>query len=174
MKPSNNLLAIVRAYDLMTPPAKTNEEFRLQSQLFLNDIMPYIKAINPLFQNGKRNPQQEQCQFDALLSVAFDIGLDLFFDSPLAAITPTTASKKKLREAFLSTPAFDDRLRPELMCQMKLYKMPPLSRRGIEFRLFIGAPTFTICRRLDPSGSKAIVYAPSVMHPLLQFLCRTR
>ena len=161
------------AYALTTPPAKSKEEFRAQGQLFLEQTRPFAAAIEPLFRKNDKKSDIVQQRFDALLSVAYDIGLDSFFDSSLPKIATSRHSKHTVREAFAEVPAVDDVIRTDLAEQMRQYKMPSLTRREIEHQLFLGNPVLTIGRCKDPSGSGAIVYAPTVMHPIMQFLCRT-
>lgn len=174
MSPSNNLFALVSAYDLTRPPAVSKEDLREQGQLFLNELMPYIDAIQPLVKKCSRSSESLQCRFDALLCVSYDAGLDLFFDSRLPSLVNTSCSKGKLLEAFNDIPVMNGILRPELEKQMRLYKMPICPRRENEMRLFIGAPIFTFGRCKDPSCHNRIIYGTSVMHPLLQFLSRSK
>lgn len=174
MIPSNNLFAVAKAYNLTSPPAKSKEEYLIQGKAFLDDVKPYAEAVLPLFNKTRKKTTSAQFQFDALTSVAYDIGLDLFFDSELPSVTENKLSKRELLKIFTGIPCFENILRSEIEEQMRKYRMPILSRREIEFRLFIGSPIFSIGRCIDPSGSGEIVYSVSVMHPLIQFLCQTR
>ena len=171
---SNNLFALISAYNLTMPPAKSLDEFRSQSQEFIFTIKPFVDELSALFRKKGKVSLKEQFQFDAFLSVAFDAGLELFFDSRLPGILNKPCGKRTILEAFTSVPEWEGTLRPALAKQMSLYRMPPLSRREIEMQLYIGAPTFAIGRCKDPSDPKSIVYAPSVMHPIIQFLCRSK
>ena len=172
MFPSNNLFALIRAFDITTPPAKSKEEFRTQGEQFLDAVKPYAEALSPYFRDKKIKATILQFQFDALLSVAYDIGTELFFDNRLHEIIGKKYSKNTLFNIFTAIPVFEGTLRHELAEQMHLYKMSPLTRREIEYRLFIGAPVFEIGRCKDPSGSGEIIYAPNVLHPFFQFLYR--
>ena len=172
MLPSNNLFALVRAYDLEASPAKEKEVFISQGKQFLCDIEPYAEAIAPLFAGSGRKSSLAQFHYDAMLSVAYDIGLELFFDSRLPALIHGSHSKKAIRDAFLSLPVCYGVLRPELEEQMLSYRIKPMSRRAIEMFLFLGQPYFTIGRCRNPTYSDEIVYSVSLLHPFYQFLYR--
>lgn len=169
MSPTLNFLALVRAFDLQTPPAESKEEMRLQSQAVLDDAAPLIKAVSSLFPKNTKNSVVQQSRFDALLSVAFDVGLDAFFCSPLPDTVRLRLSRNAVREAFLSLPEFDGTLRSELRDQLELYRMPLLSRRAYESELFLSRPCFTFGRTRF-KGSDEIVYASSVIHPIVRFM----
>ena len=171
MQPSNNLFALVRAYDHITQPAKTIEEFRTQSQCFLDEITHYANSIAPLFANNDKKANV-QSRYDATLSIVFDIGLDLFFDSGLPECIRNKTSKSTIRAAIESIPSPSCSLRPELEEQLTAYHIPLMSRRAIEVELFFGIPLFTIGRCLSNADGKRgeIVYGVSVLHPFLRFL----
>ena len=187
MFPSNNLFALVRAYDLVTVPVREKEAFVGQGREFLCDIKPYADAITPLFArtNGKTKTRERksliQYRFDAMLSVAYDVGLEIFFDSALPSILQGRHSKRAIRDAFHSVPVCYGVMRPELEEQMRAYRMKVMQRREVEMFLFLGQPIFTIgrCRegggkRPDggKGGARGIIYSVSVLHPLFQFLYR--
>ena len=170
MKPSNNLFALVRAYDTVTPPAHDKDEMILQSQSFLMMMEPYAKAITPLFENYTKKSPAVQNRFDAVMSIASDIGLDFLFATDLPDAVRRQAGKSDIRAAIHSIPEFCGMMRPELQEQMKLYGIRQSTRRSVEFDLFYGLTLFTF-GRTKIEGE--IVYAPYVLHPFFRFMQQT-
>ena len=168
MSPSQNAMALIRAFDLNMPPAKDKESFRLQSQLFLDAVAPYTAAVASLLAGSDPRSLTTQNRFDALLSVAYDVGIEVLVDSALPGLLGRCVPKSAVSAAFLSIPAFEDTLRDELQEQMQCYRLPLLPRRHFELELFNGNVYFTIGRTRERDGS--IVYAPSVLHPMYRFL----
>ena len=169
MFPSNNLLALVRAYDLFTPDVKSEEEFRMQSVLFLTDLEPYIKPVRCLFEGYDRKCKHLQNRFDALLSVAFDVGLDVLQSTSLPDLVMRDAPKQQVITAINSIPTFSGTMRQDIVLQMQRYGYPSLSRRQAEAELYCGRIYFSIGRSPDPVTGD-IAYRPHVLHPFLRFL----
>ncbi len=168
MRPSNYLYALVRAYDNNTQPVGTIEEFRQQSRDFAEQIMPYAQAVgDDLFGHESRGDCTLQCRYDALVSIAYDMGLDLFYATKLPEMVRQHACNKHIKQAILATPSFNDTLRDDLLQQLSLYRLEALPRRMVEYKLYCGEPLFTI-GRTKQNGQ--IVFAPSVLHPVYTFL----
>ena len=165
--PSQTVLALVRAFDLVTPPAATKEEFRCQSQLFIDSVIPYVDTVASLLEGCDMHRQSTQNRFDALLSVAYDVGIDVLMESALPELLSRRPSKSAVTAAFMSLPAYEEVLRDELVGQLALYKLPLLPRRRFEVELFYGNIYFAIGPTLDTAGNR--VYAASVLHPLYRF-----
>lgn len=140
--------------------AECRADFNKLVSNLLSGTERLVDSLNSLFLEGKNF--QQQFRFDALFSIAFDIGADLFFESPLPQLVISGGSVSLFREAILSIPSFNDDLNPSLADQLSRYKMPSLNRRDAELRLFLGHPIFVINKR----------FHVEVLHPLLQFLCR--
>ena len=165
--PSNSLLALVMAYDTTTPPAHTKEEFRAQSQLFLESVQPVAEAVRPLLDNYTPRSGTLQNCFDALLSIGLDAGSGLLLGSNLAKALMDNASRQDISKAMLSIPIFNETLRPQLAECLVRYKMPSMTRRHFERELFNGNTYFTIGRTAIDGE---IVWAPTLLHPVYRFL----
>ena len=167
MRPSNNLFALIKAYDTNYSPAKDLKEFRTQSQLFLDEIEPYCHTVNRAMGKTSRADCGRQNHFDAMVSIAYDMGLDLFNATKLPALACGMASNAAMRHTRLALPCFNNTLRNELAESMRQYNMEYHSRRELEYKLWCGQPVFTIGR--TKIGDR-IVFAPSVLHPVYSFL----
>ena len=173
MIPSMNFAALVMAYKSTTPPANSVEEYRQQIRQLFDEAAPLLQAVDVWVCSCRRQLDKPQYAFDALLSIALDIGIDGIADSPLPGLLRTTTSKRSLANAILALPVRLGSLRPELETQLRHYGIvkkggPVPSRRHFESRLFDGISFFSIGRTLAPDGN--IVYAPMVLHPI--FLMR--
>ena len=182
MKPSLYFMAIVFAYDEQTPPANDKKEFMQQSQMLLDGVEPLLAPVQELVlshggmrNRGKQNNDMMQFRFDALLSIAYDIGIDALEASPMASLNDARPARKKLRDAFLALPSLSFTLREDLPAQLKTYKLPLLPRQMYAYHLYCGTPFFMIGRTPTdkPEGSH-IVYAPYVLHPIIQFMMMYR
>ena len=171
MSPSYNFMALVRAYDLRTPLAADIKEMRVQAQTLLDNVAPLAKTISSLFSVNAKGSIVQQNRFDALLSVAYDVGLDTFFCSPLPDTVRCPMTKTAITSAFLSVPEFDSQLRPELRNQLLSYRIPLLPRRGFEAALFLNNIYFSFGRTMSPLEQE-MVYAPYVLHPIVSFMMR--
>ncbi len=167
MKPSLNAMALVRAFDLITPSAEDKDAFRIQSQLFLDMAEYCVDAVASLVSQNDSHPQTVQDRFDALLSLACDVGIETLLESPIPPLLGKEVPKSLVCQAFLAIPAFEDTLRDELKEQLQQYRLPLMPRRRYELELFYGNVFFRIGRTVDCKG--AIVYAPSVLHPMYRF-----
>lgn len=172
MLPTMNLMAMVRAYDPATPYAQNRKELRQQIHQFLSQIEPLLPVVESLTVNlGKKHPKK-QFKFDALLSIAFDMGIDSFMKSPLPELISVEAPKKDIMAAIESTPKQSSILRPELVEQLYQYRLvkegfPIPSRRHYEALLFDGVIHFAIGPTQTPDGTKA--FGPLVLHPFFLF-----
>ena len=171
MFPSTNFLALIRAYDLDSPVAKSRDEMRLYSQLLLDKVHDEIKALSSLFPKSAKSSVVQQNRFDALLSLAYDVGLDAFFASPLPDTVRCRMYKSHIRDAFCSLPEFNGTLRPEHRRQLALYSVPQLSRRQFEAELFFGNVFFTFGRTTSDNDG-CFVFSSIVVHPIIQFMMR--
>ena len=166
-----NLMAIVQAYDPTSPAAQSRDEFRQQALLLFQKAEPLIPLVQPLI--GKQTRQYDpQSAFDALLSIALDMGSDSFLMSEVPSLIRDKASKKRLTDAICSLPVTDNSLRPELTEQLYRYRIIKPgeaipSRRHFEARLYFGIPYFTI----TPVRRNARVqsFTPQVLHPFFLF-----
>lgn len=171
MKPSNNLLALVSAYDPLTPLVASKEEFKERSLLFLARVEPCLKPVGALFEDSLRHRRFQQHQFDALLSIALDAGLDLLFSTPLPELVRNDSRKSLITDAIGNIPTFDGTVHDGLVEQLKYYRMDNIQRRTAEAELYFGCPCFVICRFRNPATGDTH-YKTTVMHPFLRFLCR--
>ena len=147
------------------------KEMRVQAQILLDDVAPLAKTISSLFSGNSKGSVVQQNRFDALLSVAYDAGLDAFFCSPLPDTVRCPMTKTAITAAFLSVPEFDSQLRPELKQQLLSYRVPLLSRRGFEAALFFNNIYFSFGRTVSPMEQE-MIYAPYVLHPIVSFMMR--
>lgn len=167
-----NLMALARAYDLATPPANDRAELRQQSRLFLIQTEPLIPIVEAFIPNKMKKQPKAQFVFDALMSVALDIGADSFLSSPLPVLLCDDAPKREVLSALESLPVHHGTLRPELAEQLYRYNLvkkgaPIPSRRHYEARLYSGISHFAVGPVLTPEGKKA--FGTSVIHPFFLF-----
>ncbi len=171
LKSSQNLFALIRAYDLDTPDVVSRDDFRVQSQHFINLAAPYEGAIGALVAHSAlcNTPLAQFC-FNALMSIAIDVGLDFLYLTSLPDLVTAGAGKKAISDAIRAIPAFSDRLRPTIADELKLYCQPCQPRRLVEADLFFGNVAYAIGRHKNAAGQ--ILYGPYALHPFFRFLSR--
>ena len=167
MTPSNNLYALVRAYDLATPYASDRQHLRMQAQEFLEELSPLIPEVNDIVSCYDVEKHMMQNSFDALLSVAYDAGIDALYLYGLADVVHRRVGIRAFVEVFSAVPTFHSQLRPELRHKFSEYHIDEPSRRQAEAELFFGRPYFSIGPTLDDNGVK--VFGPTVLHPFYRF-----
>ncbi len=116
-----NFAALVMAYKSTTPPANSVEEYRQQIRQLFDEAAPLLQAVDVWVCSCRRQLDKPQYAFDALLSIALDIGIDGIADSPLPGLLRTTTSKRSLANAILALPVRLGSLRPELETQLRHY-----------------------------------------------------
>ena len=158
-------MAIVLAFNQNMEPAQSLEQFRCQSQELLMNVELCMDVVLPLVKDSSLKTNL-QCRYDSLLSLAFDVGVDCFLSSQIPSLLSRSASKSEIKNAFLSLPAFEADLRPDLVVQLRQYRMPLLSRRAFEYELFCGVVSFAI----DTSGRGRYGFEPYVLDPFFRFL----
>lgn len=163
MKPSNNLYAIVRAFDLATPYAADRQQLKMQAQEFLEEISPLIPAVKDIVLGYHVDEPMMQDCFDALLSVAYDAGIDALYVYGLSDVMHRCIGISAFVEVFSAVPSFQSQLRPELRRKFSKYHIEEPSRRQAEAELIFGSPYFGIGPSLDDRGVK--VFGPTVLHP---------
>lgn len=171
MFPSNNFLALVRAYDPFTPPARSMEELRLQNQRLLDSLGDAVDYVSQLLKSVDLPPSVRQNRYDAVLSIIYDVGIEFFNTYMLPDIVVLLNGKRRVRLAITSLPAFADTLLPGIEAEARRRKMSNLSRRHFEAELFFGNVWFAIGRQKGAEPD-SIVYAPYLIHPVLQFLMK--
>ncbi len=165
MTPSLNFMAIVLAFRNNCEHVESLEQFRCLSQELLLDVKPCVDVVLPLVKTSS-SKANVQCRFDSLLSLAFDVGVDAFLSSVIPSLLLHSVSKAEMKKAFITIPAFEPDLRPNLVMQLKSYRMPLLSRRAYEYELFCGTASFAI----DASGRGRYGFEPYVLDPFFRFL----
>lgn len=174
--------ALVMAYDPFAPLAESLEELQNQSLLLAMDAEPLLAPLRAaLAQTQPENAAQ--CRFDALMSVAMDVGAEMLQSYPLLELVAQGAPKGTVQRALMEIPECFGTLRPFLADELRAYGLPQHSRRYYEAQLYGGHVTFVVGRRLPPGeamGTRVVTergdsffrFGPSVMHPFLQYFCR--
>ena len=173
MNISTRLYALVRAYDLFTADAVSQSEYRQQIRDFGEFVKPYEMALNPLFKDCHGLPRPlVQCRYEAAVSIAMDIGLDLFFLTGLPSVLSQGAGYNAISKELGEVPLFNGTLRSSLKAELKAFGIGERPRRCIELDLCRGISLFAVGRKLNSDGE--VVYGPFVMHPLWRFMARVR
>lgn len=180
--PTKYFQALVMAYDPFTPLAESAEELEWQSMLLAQESEPLLEVVRPAFAST-RPDAASQCRFDALMSVAMDVGVEMLQSFPLLDLVAQGAPKSQVQRALMAMPECFGTLRPFLADELRSYGLPQHSRRYYEAQLYAGHVTFVVGRRLppgEPTGTRVVTerrdsyfrFGPSVLHPFLQFFCR--
>lgn len=177
MTPSQNLYTLIMAYDITNKAVFDTDEMRSLMQQINERLMPCMDIVTSVLANYPSDKVQTQNRFDALLSIADDVGIELFVDSPLPRLVERHASKTAIREAIMNIPTLDGTLRTELEMQMKRYGIirkdsPIACRRFFEAELFNGRYYFSITRVAGHGNQRT--FSVSVLHPLITFLATQR
>lgn len=169
MKPSQNFIALMWAFNLSFPKSLSNGDLRQMEQSLLESVAYETAFVDTLLHGVKStNPYNKQCRFDALLSIACDYGVDALTDTKLPSLIQSASARRDVVDAIMSIPAFGDTIRPELLPQIQQYKLISGSRRHFEAELYCGNVLFCIMPQRSSEGKK--VFAPTVLSPFYRFL----
>lgn len=169
MNITQNIFALVWAFNPSIPPAESKKQLRQMERSFLESVSPLMDIVSEIFKGVKTtNPFNLQCRREAMLSILYDCGIDVFLQSGVTGLILSGASRREIAHAICDIPAMGNTIRPSLLPQLEKYSIMPLDRRHFEAELYNGNIFFTISLQLDEEGRR--VYAPAVISPFYRFL----